>query len=398
VSASSSVSEAVAHHQETAFSLVMAEVAILFRSNPAYSPNLLWLFAALLAFNLAYHLALRRRSAAWYVPMISMAVNMVLVTAVLSLSGGPESPFWPMYLMPIFTACLYLDRRHVAFAFCASSGFLASLYLSKDPGSPLRWTLAELTIKLAVLAVSSSVTAQYAFRARASLLQLGETRAELERLASDLQRAEIAPPDPNGGLMRFLSGLVYDLNGRLTVIRGRAELLTDALEAGTPQAEDARSIAEAARALSFLGSDLLRVLKRGEEEVGAFLPAPLLEQVLNLIEYRLRSQRLRLVREIEGDLPAVRVGAPHLQQALLELLEIAIARSSTHGTIAVSADRADGEVRLRLRFEAKDGAAQPAPVPQDRLLEPFGGRVETLGAGAACEYVVHLPVAASVAA
>jgi len=396
VKEASGIGETVFHHQETAFSLCMAEVAILFRNNPASSPYLLWIFAALLVFNLAYHLVLRRRGETRFVPMISMAVNTLLVTAVLALSGGADSPFWPMYLIPIFTACLYLEARHVAFAAASSAAFLACLYLWKEPGSPLRWTLAELAIKLAVLAVSAGVTASYAFRARASLEQLGATRVELERLSLELTRAESAPPDPHGGLMRFLSGLVYDLNGRLTVIRGRAELLNGALEPGSAQSEDARSIAEAARALSFLGPDLLRVLKRGEEEVGAFTPGPLLDQVLNLIEYRLRSHRLRLVREVAEDLPPVRVGAPHLQQALLELLEIAIAKTQTHGTIAVNAARSGDEVHIRVRFESMDEAAPPAPGAQDRLLEPFAGRVEALGIGHSCEYVAHVPVASPV--
>ena len=94
-------------NQEIAFSVCMAAVAILVRDNPEYSPNLLWAFAALMAFNLAYHMALRRRGETWYVPMVSMAVNTVLVTVVLRFSGGPSSPFWTMYLIPIFTACLY---------------------------------------------------------------------------------------------------------------------------------------------------------------------------------------------------------------------------------------------------------------------------------------------------
>ncbi|HEX4046815.1 MAG TPA: hypothetical protein VH309_03225, partial [Elusimicrobiota bacterium] len=213
MSVASRAGEAAFRNQEIAFSLCMAAVAILVKDNPAYSPNLLWAFAALLAFNLAYHVALRRQGEAWYVPMVSMAANTVLVTLVLQYSGGADSPFWPMYLIPIFTACLYLAGRHVAFATASAAAFLACLYLSAaQPDSPLQWALAELTIKVAVLAVSASVTAQYAFRERRARKELFSARAELERLGAELERADLDRRDSGGGMARFLAGLVYDLN------------------------------------------------------------------------------------------------------------------------------------------------------------------------------------------
>lgn len=370
----------------------MAGVAVLVRDNPAYSSHLLWAFAALLAFNLAYHVVLRRHGDTWHVPMISMAANMVLATAVLAFSGGADSPFWPMYLLPLFTACLYLDKRHVAFAAAASSAFLATFHL--EPDAPLRWELAELSIKLAVLVFSAAVVAQHAFRERRIRSELAETRAELQRLAAQIERAEKERLESGGGLSRFLAGLIYDLNARLMLIRGRAELLSAALDEDSGPHEDARGIAEAATALGRLGSDLLRVLKRSEESAAPCELAPLVDQVLNLMEFRLRPRRLRLDRFVAPDLPLVRVGAPHLQQALLELLEIAARKTRVGGGVSVGAERRDDEAQIRLRFEAEEEQAPPSPSSQRRLLEAFGAGVEALGLGRSCEYVVRLPLGA----
>lgn len=393
MSAASRAGEAAFRHQEIAFSVCMAAMAVLVRDNPAYSPNLLWAFAALLVFNLGYHVALRRRGETWYVPMISMAANTVLVTWVLALSGAADSPFWPMYLIPIFTACLYLELRHVIFAAASSAAFLAALQLYTDaPGLEPRWALAQYTIKLAVLAVSASVTAQYAFRERRVRRELSASRTELGLLASELERAERERLETGGGMARFMAGLVYDLNARMTLIRGRAELLSASLGPDAPQAEDARGIAEAAQALSRLGSDLLRILKRGDEEAGPCALAPLLEQVLNLVSYRLKIRELRLERALPDGLPAVSVGAPHLQQALLELLEIAVQNALPGGLLTASAQERDDEAQVRLRFEAAEDFSPPSPVAQRRLLESFGASIEALGLGRSCEYVVRLPL------
>ncbi|MDE2490708.1 MAG: hypothetical protein KGM24_07660 [Elusimicrobia bacterium] len=392
-SAAARAGEAAFRHQEIAFSVCMGGVALLARGDPDFSPQLLWAFAALLAFNLGYHVLLRRRGDEWTIPLISMAVNMTLVTAVLSLSGGQDSPFWPMYFLPIFTACLYLDARHVAFAAAASIAFLGCLYLGAPAQTPL-WAFAEFALKAAVLAFSGGVTAAHAFRERRASRELASVRGELDALAASLERLEQARLEAGGGLPRLLSGLIYDLNGRVALIRGRAELLAATLEESAPQAEDARAVAESARALGRFGSDLLRVLRRAAEEAGDCEVGPLLEQVLGLVEHRLRPRGLRLERRIEADLPAARVGAPHLQQALLDLLDAAVDACRREGTITASIERGEDELSLRLAFEAPDGYAPDAPSAQRRLLEPFGASVEALGMGRSCAYAIRLPLGA----
>ncbi len=390
----SQAGEAAFKHQEVAFSVCMAAVAVLVRDNPAYSPHLLWGFAGLLTFNLLYHWLLRTKGESWYIPMISMAANTVLVTLLLHLSGGSDSPFWPMYLIPLFTACLYLDMRHVWFATASSTAFLGALYLlAADPDTPFLYSAAELTIKAAVLAVSAGVTARHAFSERHARVELSSARGELERLAADMERAHRDRTEKTDSMARVIAGLVYDLNGRLMLIRGRTELLVSELPEDSPQAQDAKGIADAARALGRFGSDLLRVLKRDENDNESVEVRPLVEQVVTLVEYRLRPRRLSLELSIPPGLHPARVGAAHLQQVLLELLDIATGTSRLEGTIAVRAEsRANGDVEVHIHWEKAEEGAPPPPVPQRRLLESFNGSIDAFCTGRACEYVVHLPL------
>jgi len=152
--------------QEITFSICMGFVAVLSHNNPLLEyPQVLYAFAALLTFNLVYHLLLRYYRDYWMVPLISIAVNSLLLSLILATSGGQESYFWPMYLLPIFTACLYLERRHVLLAVLVPAAFLSYFYL-ESLWQRDNWKGLELFIKLLVLGFSAGMTTHVSFRER----------------------------------------------------------------------------------------------------------------------------------------------------------------------------------------------------------------------------------------
>ena len=245
------------HYQEILFSLVMSVVAVLGRDNPLVrSPDILWAFAAMLAFNLSYHRLLRRRGGTT-VPLVSMAVNVALCSLVLGLSGGDQSSFWPLYLLPIFTACLHLERRHVLGACAAAGAFLACFYLEAFWESR-RWEVCEFLIKLGVLGFSAAVTAQLSFKERAQRLDLAGIRERLDeqyrsnqrRTAADLQAMR------KQSLDALIPGIAHALNNPLSIILGSVELLLQEAPADSLQRKDLERIRGAARRCALLGEDL----------------------------------------------------------------------------------------------------------------------------------------------
>jgi len=116
--------------QEAVFSVFMGFMALLGRGNALLRfPHILWAFGALLGFNGVYHWVLRKWPEKWGVSFLSVSINSLLVSLILWASGGQESNFWPMYLLPVFTACLRLERRHVFFALAVPAGFMSFFYL-----------------------------------------------------------------------------------------------------------------------------------------------------------------------------------------------------------------------------------------------------------------------------
>lgn len=380
-------SQAAFRYQEIAFSICMGAVALLGRDNPRFSsPGILWAFAGLLVFNLGYQLALRKGEDVWYVPMASMAVNMALVTAVLAYSGGDESGFWPMYLLPIFTACLYLQPRHVVMAAGFSCAFLACLHLG---GEGAFRGGAEFLIKLIVLVMSAGVTSRFARRERSAREALALARADLDRLSADIERGERDRVDGPGGEAGFMAGILYDLHARLAVILGSAEVLRRELGAGSPLAGDAERIEESARSLGRLTSDVLR-RRRGDDAAECRLDL-MTEQVLTLVAHTIHDRALVLEKRIAPDLPSARGSAPHVQQALLELANIVCSRARPGSRLSVSVQAEEGELRARLRFSAPEESTPPPLAAQRRALAAFGGDVRAFGAGRSSELLLSLP-------
>jgi signal transduction histidine kinase len=251
-------------YQEILFSIIMSVVAMLSRGNPlVVYPDALWAFLAILGFNLAYHMALRWHEARSLVPVASVATNVLLISWALWASGGWESRFWPMYLLPIFTACLYLGRRHVWFAMLAAGGFLSYFHLEALWHREV-WQVAELVIKLGVLAVSAAITAQLSFKERDQRSTLQASREKVERLAAKLddQALELERAKSTE-LSAAVPRIVHNLNNPLAVIIGSAELMLKEAPEGSVMREDLERIQRAARACVRLGQDLSE-LSRGK--------------------------------------------------------------------------------------------------------------------------------------
>jgi signal transduction histidine kinase len=246
-------------YQEIAFSLVMTAVAVLGRDNPQVEfPELLWVFAGMLAMNLVYQLIMRRRPGAQAPALAALLVNTTLISAALRYSGGFESRFWPLYLLPIFTACLSLERRHVLWALGASAGFLSLFYL-EALWSRQTWQACELLIKMAVLALSAAVTARLSFKERAHRAELRASRQRVEVMARSFTRRSAAELEEAGrsSVRSLIPGLVHELNNPLAVILGTVDLLLQDACEGSQQQDDLKRIRSSADMCAKLGRDLM---------------------------------------------------------------------------------------------------------------------------------------------
>ncbi len=244
-------------NQEVLFSLVMSVIALLCRDNPLVSTEILWVFGGMLAFNLAYHRCLRAGGGVW-APLVSIGVNVVLSAAAVAFSGGAASSFWPLFLLPVFTACLYLEARHVAASWLAAGAFLAFFYV-EGFWEFRRWELCEYLIKLGVLGFAAAVTAHLSFRERQQRAAGEEARARVDSLARSLERRTAAEllALRRQSMSTLVPGIIHALQTPLTVVLGTVELLIQEAPEGSQLRADLERIRSAARRCAQVGEDLL---------------------------------------------------------------------------------------------------------------------------------------------
>ena len=193
----------------------------------------------------------------------------------------------------------------------------------------LRITLWSLGL-LAVLVFGSGV-----LRERRQALRVAERSAELERLSSELLRA-------NRMKSEFLANVSHELRTPLNAIVGFVDLLRDGVygDLSARQAPPVERIAASATHLRHLVDQVLDIAKiaAGRLEVHAetIVLRPFVLNVVSELEPLINERALNLSIAVGASLPRVRTDPTHLRQILVNLIGNAI-KYTPAGGIAVRA-------------------------------------------------------------
>jgi two-component system, OmpR family, sensor histidine kinase KdpD len=203
------------------------------------------------------------------------------------------------------------------------------------------------------------------FGALASLLAVAVDRERLARRALETETLRRSD-ETKTTILRAVS---HDLRSPLTAIRAATDGLTTAsleLDADDRAALLSTIDAEAKRLERLVGNllDLSRL------EVGAAAPRLELWTIEDLVGRALAdlgAAAERVSVSIEDDLPPIRVDGTQIERVLVNLLENALKFSSPTDPVALSAERADGDVIVRV-LDAGPGLAEE---DRERVFEPF---------------------------
>ncbi len=353
-----------------AFALIMVVAAFLGRENPRFVyPEVLYCFLGLLAFNLANVSVLPRLLAQPRGAAFAVASNIFFLTFVLRYSGGPESYFWVLYLLPVFNGCLAFGRRGVLVTLVAVLLPLVAFYA----GTParLRWNdVIELLVKATIITASAIVVMRVAAREREARARLEEERrrSEIERVQ---ERERLQRMDRLATLGTLTAGVAHELKSPLAFILGYAELAHDQDYSPAEARRIFRRIEDRARCCDRIIQDMLAFSRQKTGGRKLCDINALIRECVVLKEYDWIFDRLKVVAELAADLPQTVLSGVEFQQVLFTLL------TNAYQSIR-AAGRMDGCIRLSTRREAceivvnfeDNGSGIPAKIAE-RIWEPF---------------------------
>jgi len=191
---------------------------------------------------------------------------------------------------------------------------------------------------------------------------LAQDRSELRELEDQLIRAEKLV---TVGVLS--AGIAHEIGSPLAVIRGRAEHVLRHVESG-PRAEDLRVII---KHIDNISSTIRQLLDFSRRQPIAQRAVPLetsVERARGLLQWKLDARNLKLVVNLEENLPALAADPDQLQQVLVNLLLNACDASDPGKEILL---RATATREGRIRIELLDHGHGIAPEHLHAVFDPF---------------------------
>ncbi|MFA6317742.1 MAG: HAMP domain-containing sensor histidine kinase [Elusimicrobiota bacterium] len=356
---------------DAVFSIFLVVSAFLWRDNPhMVYPHALILLLAMMGLNLAAGICLRRLPDR---PLLSAAVilaNAAAVTAVVAYSGGAESNLWTLYLLPITTACMLLERRPALWVAAGAVAFNAAyhLVLSAVGG---HGELFSLGLKSGVLVFAAATTSRLVERQRGAAAKASAQREKVLRLETRLE-AGLRDEDGRAALAEVgmaAAGVAHDLKTPLLVINATLELL-----AGQEGAEafhrDFERIRRAARHCQEIVASVLDRARSGGRERGACSLKEAAESAAELCRPGLGDRGIAIRLEVPEGLPLVSGDSLDLMRLFQNLLWNARDALLTGGVIVIGARTRSGPGPFVEAWVQDDGPG----IPEEKietLFAPF---------------------------
>ncbi|HXA77221.1 MAG TPA: ATP-binding protein [Candidatus Acidoferrales bacterium] len=318
-------------------------------------------------------------------PTISVGVKIVLATLLLDHTGemGINSPYYPIYYLPIITAAIYygpigtlLWSSVASLAYCS---FLISALEEYEltPEAEGLLALRILFFFLVAILVNRFVVENRRQVARYQALSqtLEETNRQLQRAEADARRSERL-----AALGQMSAGLAHEIRNPLGVIKGSAEMLVQKLKTAQPlESELAGYIFSEVNRLNALVARFLDFARPSNLELRSLQVASILDRALDSVQTQSPDAKVRVERHYTVGLPNILVDEQLCESVFVNLIHNAYqamdaAPSDNHARervlrLSIAPETSTGRTGVVVTVE-DTGPGVPAEL-REQIFNPF---------------------------
>jgi signal transduction histidine kinase len=337
-----------------------------------------WAYAILIAGKLVTNtiawLALRQERAIMLTQGINTVTDVVLLTVVIYLTGGPYSPLLATYVIEIavlsLLANMTITLTMAAFVIVCFSTMMVLVTAGVLPPQPVPGSpggvpsIGHMFTSIGFCIVVVGVPAWFS---AATLRVLRVREAALERRTAQLIQTATQRS-------QFVASMTHELRTPIHGVQG----LSDVIAAGVygpvtdKQKEACASIKRSAQSLLSLIDDLLALTRAEAGKIDA-RPAPmsvpdLVERVTASVSWMVGTKQLELDAELEPHLPVIQSDERWLAHVLVNLVSNAVKFTPAGGRVTVRASRLEPHA---VALDVIDTGIGIAPEEQKMIFEPF---------------------------
>jgi signal transduction histidine kinase len=209
---------------------------------------------------------------------------------------------------------------------------------------------------------------------KASHQRLEQTLHELKRKNDEVGRMtqQLWQTSKLATMGELAAGIAHELNNPLATLALRAESLVHQLADDDPKRRVVEVIGQEVERMGRLVGNLLQFSRRSHQQISTVDVCNEIENSLELIEYHLRSHKIKVVREFAQNLPTVQADRQQLHQVYLNLLTNAADAMPQGGKLIVRVAKTQMEDgRGAVQIEFVDAGTGIFPHDLDHIWEPF---------------------------
>lgn len=198
-----------------------------------------------------------------------------------------------------------------------------------------------------------------------------QSRAQLEQTVETLKttQAQLVQSEKLSAVGEFVAGVAHELNNPLAAVMGFSEMLKDA-DVGETHRKHLSLIFKAAQRCQKIVQSLLSFARRQKPERKPVSVNSLVEAVLEIVAYPLRTSNVEVETHFDKNLPHVLADEHQIQQVLLNIINNGRQAIETHqpgGKIKIVTESAEPNIRITI----SDNGPGISPENLQKIFDPF---------------------------